>query len=133
MENVEAAVFTPHCQELVYDWEGIPVLTCRLSLPQKAREEPGLIRIDRYYRHVEDCIRRWLEGRHAKLCTLAQDALCASRPIPTERVLVDYQAEQTESGLLDICWTVQWEGKRRRFLDCWEPKTGAPVKNCVKA
>ncbi|MCC8129222.1 MAG: hypothetical protein LIO51_04710 [Clostridiales bacterium] len=115
-------------RELVYDWEGLPLLTCRLDLPETAGEGRGPERIRRYYRHVEDCICRWLEREHHRLCTQAQAALDSSKPIPMERVQVDGQGKETAPGRLTVCWTLRWADRSRTFTDCWETETGAPVQ-----
>ncbi len=127
MRHREAASDVARPRELVYDWEGLPLLTCCLDLPEMTGEGRGPERIRRYYRHVEDCICRWLEREHLRLCAQAQAALDASRPIPLERILVEGQAEEMEPGLLTVRWTLRWEGRSRSFTDCWEVKTGAPV------
>ncbi|MCD8382675.1 MAG: hypothetical protein LUC30_07140 [Clostridiales bacterium] len=126
MEHLEPAA--AHVRELVYDWEGLPVLTCRLALPEAAGEGKGPERIRRYYRHVEDCICKWLEREHLRLCAQARAALDASRPIPMESVLVDGQAEETEAGRLTVRWTICWEDRSRTFTDCWETESGTPVR-----
>ncbi len=128
MRHTETAGDALHDRELVYDWEGLPVLTCHLALPETAGEGRGPERIRRYYRHVENCICRWLEREHFRLCVRARAALDASRPIPTESVLVEGQAEEAEPGLLTVCWSLRWEGRSRTFTDCWETETGAPVR-----
>lgn len=108
MRNREPAPDAPCPRELVYDWEGLPVLTCHLALPETAGEGRGPERIRRYYRHVEDCICRWLEREYLRLCTQAWAALDASRPIPMAHILVEGQAEETEPGLLTVRWTLRW-------------------------
>lgn len=127
MRNREPAPDARCPRELVYDWEGLPLLTCRMDLPETAGEGRGPERIRRYYRHVEDCIRRWLEGEHLRLCARARATLDASRPIPMEHVLVEGQAEETEPGRLTVRWTLRRGDESRAFTDCWETETGAPV------
>lgn len=118
----------PRCWEKVYTWEEQPILTCQLSLPHVEGAGRGAKRIDRYYRHVERVLRGWLEAYHAQCCCLAQEALSASRPLPSCSVLADYQVAWQDEALLSVLWQLRWEGQLRRFPDLWEIASGTPVR-----
>lgn len=129
MEHTDAAfTICPHCLEPVYTWEDQPVLSCQLSLPQFGGEGRAIRRMERYYRHLEQTLLRWLEAYHAQCCCLAQEALDASRPIPVHSVLVDYDVVYQDKRYLSLLWRLRSEGTLRRFPDLWDIVTGAPVR-----
>ena len=108
-------------------WEGWPVLTYSLSLPEIDLPGRGARRINRYYRHVDAVLRRWLARRYRACCRRAQQALTASRPLPSECVLVTWEATYQDARLLSLVWTLEAEGQRRQFADLWTWPDGLPA------
>lgn len=120
-------VSEPHLTEKSLLWEGLPVLSARLSLPRFSGPGAGVRRMNRYYRHVEARLLAWLNRRYPRLCAEAQAALEAARPIPMEEVTVCYQlSEQTEAGLT-VCWQLCLPGRpARQLADRWSLPSGLP-------
>ncbi len=108
-------------------WEGWPVLTYSISLPEVDTPGRGARRINRYYRRVEAVLRRWLARRYRVCCRLAQQALAASRPLPSECVLVTWETVYQDTRLLSLVWTLEAEGQRRQFADLWTWPDGLPA------
>ena len=108
-------------------WEEWPVLTCSISLPEVCTPGRGARRINRYYRRVDAVLRRWLARRYHACCRRAQQALAASRPLPSECVLVTWEATYQDARLLSLVWTLEAEGQRRQFADLWTWPDGLPA------
>lgn len=120
-------VSEPHLTEKSLLWEGLPVLSARVSLPRFSGPGAGVRRMNRYYRHVEARLLAWLNRRYPRLCAEAQAALEAARPIPMEEVTADYQlAGQTERELI-IRWQLALPNQPlRQMTDRWALPSGLP-------
>lgn len=113
--------------EQCFDWEGIPVLSLRLSLPQIDGGGRGGRRMDRYYRHLERRLLDWAASRHARACCLAQEALEACRPIPLSSIQTAYQVTFQDDTRLSLLWRLETEGRTESFADLWSLPAGTPL------
>lgn len=113
--------------EQCFDWEGLPVLSLRLSLPQIAGGGRGGRRMDRYYRHLERRLLDWAASRHARTCCLAQEALEACKPLPRFSIQTAYQVTFQDDARLSILWRLEAEGRTETFADLWALPDGTPL------
>lgn len=110
-----------------YLWEDQPVLICHCSLPQFTGESRAERRMERYWRHVEDLLCRWLEDYHARCCVLAAEALERSRPLPSYSVLIDWKSAFQDERRLSLLWEIRTEDRNCRFPELWDTVTGTPL------
>ena len=126
---MDATFITPQEWEHDYLWEEQPVLTCRCSLPQFPGKSRAERRMERHWRHVEQVLRRWLETYHARCCVLAEEALEASKPLPSYSVSVSYEVIFQDDRHLSLLWRVETKGMRTQKAELWDFRTGTPL-NC---
>lgn len=117
----------PRQLEHAYCWEGIPVLTLRLSLPQAQGQGKGVRRLNRYYQHLETCLLAWAETCHRKTALLAQSACRACRPLPEFAIRVGYQVTDQSETHLSLLWTLEQPGCRDVFADLWRWPQATPI------
>ncbi len=123
-------------EEKIWQWEGITVLTARLTLPQTKGENRREKRFDRYYRALADayfarCEQKLLSNA-AEIC---REAMARSAPWRMTVAALTYRVSaQTEDAMIldfevrdgeDVlcCWEEGWE--RNAFLPLFKTEREA--------
>lgn len=116
-------------QEKSWRWEGITVLTARLTLPQTKGESRREKRFDRYYRALADayfarCEQKLLPDA-AKTC---RAAMARSAPWQITAVTFTYRVSaQTEDAVVFTFEVNDGEGVLRRWEEGWECSAFLPL------
>lgn len=109
-------------------WEGLPVLRCTCTLPRFPGQTPAQRRMERYWRHWERQLLRWLARYHRLCCQRGAALLERSRPIPLDEVEVDCRVVWQGDGLLSLLVTLTAPGLRRYWPELWRLRDGTPVR-----
>ena len=116
-------------EEKTWQWEGITVLTARLTLPQTKGESRREKRFDRYYRALADayfarCEQKLLPDA-AETC---REAMARSAPWRMTAVALSYRVSaQTEDAVIFTFEVNDGKSILRRWEEGWERSAFLPL------